>query len=229
MSAVIKSGDAAIAAKVRPIDHSAIQKPRGPAQVVPPETLALRRDIETLTRQLQQQTEEIDRLKAGVAQAFQDGEARGKAAGRQEATDQEEKRTSRLREGVALACARFDDSLASLERLSSLLALEGLQKLIGDPAHHRDLLIRTIRLNLDRLEANALVRVEVSLADFPGPLEAAGKAIGRGKLELRAVEELSAGQCRIRLRLGELDVGVAEQWAGLKGLLESLAEPEPPQ
>ena len=223
MSAIIiKSGDAqAIAAKVRSLAQAASPPPRPTAEITPPEILSLRREVETLFRQAQQQSDEIERLKADVDKAYAMGEAAGRTAEFSEATSREDERLTLARDAVALALTRFDEVLAELARISPLLALEGLQKIIGDPANYPELIGRTIDLHLERLGARSVVCVEVSTADFPDG--AAPTAAGR--LDFRTIDDLGPGQCRIKLRLGELDVGIDQQWGKLSALLCEMSEP----
>ncbi len=225
MSAVIiKSGDAqAIAAKVRSLDQAASPPARPTAEITPPEILSLRRDVETLSRQAQQQSDEIERLKADVDEAYAKGEAAGRKAGLLEATSREDERLSLARDSAALALAHFDEVLAELARISPLLALEGLQRVIGDPANYPELIRRTIDLQLERLGARSVVCIEVSPADFPDGASPTGSAASR--IDYRTIDDLGPGQCRIKLRLGEVDVGIDQQWGKLSALLCEMSEP----
>ena len=226
MSAVIKSNDAkALAARVRALDEAAPPAVRKSADVVPPETMALKREIETHTRQAQQQADEISHLKAAVEKSRRDGEADGRRAGRAEAEAQDAARLGALQDGLERALARFEAEVDELERLSPLLALEALRKVIGDPASYAEILERSISHAIAGLRAGAAVRLEVSSQDFPDL--SVLRDVASGGVEIRALDELAAGQCRIGLRLGQIDVGLGQQWGRLATLLTDLGAPDP--
>lgn len=229
MNGIIKFSDP-LAASARPL--AAMRTPPtpevAPEPLVDPEVAALRIELAAMGQQLKQRETEIEQLKRDVDAAFIDGEAEGREAGRLEADDGAQARLAALEAGLGRAAAEFAERMSGLEQLAVLLAHESLGKILDDRGAYADLLTRTIRAQLDRLERQAVICVETPRADFPDPeaLEALAAAVARPGLDIRASDELAAGDCRIRLRLGTLEIGVAQQWSRLGAALRALANPE---
>jgi type III secretion protein L len=226
---IIKSSDLASSVSVRPL--AAARKaiaPRRAEPFVDPELLALRREVEALRRDLAQRDEAIAGHKAALDLARHEGEAEGRKAGRLEADDGLVERTAKLQQSLERALQRYGEEIASLERLAPLLACAGLEKVVGNPASQAGLLGQVIRRRIETLDSQAVVRIEVSPGDFPDPeaLTMLAQATGRPGLEVLACDDLPAGGCRIKLRLGALEVGVGQQWDRLRETLEGLSEPE---
>ncbi|MFI4973096.1 MAG: hypothetical protein ACHP84_00995 [Caulobacterales bacterium] len=220
---------ASISSKVRPL-----ASPRRPPtlaaqdQVVPVELAALRREVESLSGRLSERTSEIERLRQDVSRAYREGEAEGRKAGLRELDKRRAEQLERLDAGIERAIDRFAQELASLERLAALVALEGLEKILGDPARYAELLAQVIRRQVDDLDANRILRIEVSSEDFddPAQVHALATNIGRRGLDVQTTDDLGSGDCRIKLALGSLEVGIAHQWSRLKPSLAALAAPE---
>src|SRR5262245_26143599 len=124
---VLDSWSAAMSVVIKPDDARAIRVRSAPF-VTPPtvnpvpvinaEITALRREVETLSRQLADKTAETERLHDDVRRAFRDGEADGRKAGLQEADDSRQAALALLETGVETALDRFKTSMAGLENLS---------------------------------------------------------------------------------------------------------------
>ncbi|HEY2710714.1 MAG TPA: hypothetical protein VGI95_21925 [Caulobacteraceae bacterium] len=192
---------------------------------VAPEILSLRGEVERLTQQLTAQQAEIEQLRQAAVDARRDGEADGRKRGRQESDSRRAEQLAKLERGVEIACAQFSEELLSLERLAGLVAREALAKVVGDPARHNELLLGAIRRQLEQLETSCIVSISVSRTDFDQSEELADLAasLARTGVDLAASDELKAGECRIKLSLGELSVGVPQQWERLEPALEALA------
>jgi flagellar biosynthesis/type III secretory pathway protein FliH len=222
VSPLIKS-DAAVKAGVRrlsaarPAHHVA----PSPAEL---EIASLRAQLESLSQQLQDGQAERRRLEDAAAQAFKEGET----AGRQEADERRAAAMALLEDGIAKAASRFGDEMAGLEKLAVLVARESVGKVLGDPELHADHLARIIRIEVARLADGAVLHVAVARRDFPHEEDVARLAqlLDRPELKLRASDELKAGECEIKAMLGAIEVGVAQQWDRLSGLLGELAAPE---
>ncbi len=233
MTLVIKSSDAAfISANVRSFAAANGRRPPEPVHdhVVPAEVLALRRELENLSHQLDQKAADVERLQADVARAYQDGEAEGREAGRKDADERRSEALAMLETGVGRAVEQFSRELASLERLSALLAREGLAKVLEASGPRTELVLETIRRHVQTLEARSVLRIEVSSKDFADATllrELAG-ALGQPALDVCASDRLASGDCLIKLRLGALEIGIDQQWGRLSAALQDLAEPAPP-
>ncbi len=126
--------------------------------------------------------------------------------------------------GLAEACAAATARLEALEPLAALIAREGLEKILGDPGVYPDLVERIVRRQLAGLKKRGVLAVEVSPLDF-SDREALSR-LGAGLSPTIAVEvndELAGGECHLRLKLGDVDVGVQRQWDALRRLLGELA------
>lgn len=171
---------------------------------------------------------EIEDLKRRLVEETKAAEARGHAGGLEAAERKGAERMAALSRTVGAAGAELSAVLASLERLAPLLARAGLEKIVGNADFAGDLLHGAVLTAVRQIESESLVRVEVARDDYPdlAPLrEALAAAAGR-PVEVRHAADLRGGDCRLRLRLGELEVGVNQQWERLSALLVSLSEPE---
>lgn len=230
MSVIIKSHDVeAIASKVRPLGAAPELAPPPLEPEPPAELLVARRELEAALGVADRQKEEIGRLKKEVRTAYSEGEAAGRAAGLKDANRREEERIELLRSGVKQALETLRQEFASLERLSSLLAREALGKILADPADAAELVVRIIRRQLEELSDQSTLQVNVSSRDFDQEgATSAQQALARPGLELRCTDALVSGQCRIKLKLGEVDVGLDQQWQALSALLQVQSEPRRP-
>ena len=230
MSGPILRGAAGLA-KVRPLSLGAASSgpARPPEPVVDPELVTLRLNVSALSLQVEQGDARLEQLERELKSVRLEALEQGRAEGQELADARMAERLAQLKAGVRQANALLAEEFARLESLALALAHEGLAKILGDPAAHKALLAATIRRQLGGLEAQAAFTVEVSPADFPDPasLSCLAAALARPDVELKAVEALGYGECRIRLRLGTLEVGVPHQWGRLQAALQALAEPDP--
>jgi flagellar biosynthesis/type III secretory pathway protein FliH len=198
---------------------------------VDPELVALREETDRLRRQVDQQRAEISGLRAqaeaAVREAEKQAEARGREAGLREAEDDSAKRLVRLESGVERAVAEFVQALSALERLAPELARQGLAAMLGAETDRPALVAAIVQRQLRRLEAQAVVRVEVSAADFPdeAALSALAHALGAPGVQIGAESGLFSGDCRVRLKLGTMEIGLNQQWERLDALLRDLSQP----
>lgn len=228
MNAVIKSADVA-AANVLPLNLAQRPPARPPELASAPVELAvLRHEVEALNRSLTEREADLDRLRGDVRRAYREGETEGRKAGLQAAETQRTDELKALQAGVAQACDDFDVSLRSLERLAVVVARESLAQVLADPEAQSGLAAQVIRRQIAQIEGESIVRVEVSAETFADDqqLRDLAQALGRPSLEILALNELGVGQCRIKLALGAIEVGVGQQWGRLSDLLTTLAQGE---
>ena len=114
-----------------------------------------------------------------------------------------------------------------MERLAVVLAVESLEKILGAPGSFADIAGQIIREQLGRLDKSAIVRIDVSATDFidADRVNALSSQIGGPTCEIHLCDDLSSGDCRIKMTLGTLDIGLNQQWSQLKSLLQDLSEP----
>jgi len=194
---------------------------------VDPERMALEEELRTLRQRLAQQEAQASDLRDEAQSAFEKGEARGREAGLREAADQEALRLARLETGIEHAQATFKQALAGLEHLAPALAEAGLAAVLGSPDDRASLVSAIIRQRLKALETRSIMHIEVSAADFADDqaLDALGGTLGSLGPLVQTSVALKSGACRIRLKLGTLDVGLDQQWRRLGALLQEMAEP----
>ncbi len=232
MTRVLKKDGAAVAQAVHSLASAwttASVAPAGaPPPAIDPELLALRAETQALKQQLEAQEAKLAELAAEAKAAFRKGEASGREAGLREAADQGEQRLARLEAGIGQAQAAFAQAMDGLERLAPALAHEALATLIGQAGDRPQLVAAIIGNQVRTLEARSVIHIEVSAADFPDDdaLAALEGTLGALGPSLQASVALKSGECRIRLKLGALDVGLDRQWAELAALLRDMAEGE---
>jgi flagellar biosynthesis/type III secretory pathway protein FliH len=221
VSGLIKSADAAARVFLRPL----IDAP-APAAVAPidPELLALRQLAEEQLLGLAERDAEIARLRDALAAASEAGRAEGRKAALDEATKLNARTLAVLQPAVQAALDRFAAALGSLDRLAALLARESLAIMIGEPGERAELLARMVALQVEAIEAAAILRIDVARTDFADPDTLAALAGGTA-CEIRATDDLKSGDCTITLRLGALEIGIDQQWGRIADLLGTLAEP----
>jgi type III secretion protein L len=174
---------------------------------------------------------EIERLQVALADMrarAPEAERRAREAGRQQGLEEAEQEADRLLAaictGVDQARAAWNDRLAELDALAAMLAQASLAKLFGDAPDLAELVTRSIRLRTQTLGRESVVSIRVSGADFPDDAtrDALRSAVSLGSSELVVDPALTAGECRLDLKLGSIDVGVASQWRELDRFFDLL-------
>lgn len=223
MSGVIKAGSAD--RMVRPI--GAVQARVGTEpRVGPPPKSAIELALEDAR-------DEISRLQTALIDArgiAEESETAAREAGRQEALlvarDEDDRRLASILDGVAAARSAWDDRLAKLDALAAMLARSALAKIFGDDAARAELVARAIALRVEALRGETVVSIRVSALDFPNTdaLAALRADAGVGAIEVKADGVLAAGESRIDLQLGHVDVGISSQWHELDRFFESILD-----
>lgn len=226
MSALIRAAEAVD--MVRPVPAGPIARPAPrptTAAATPAEPpAALEAEIETLRDALRQAVD-------ASAEAEKRAREEGREEGRDEMTAAEAKRIEALGEGLAAALARLDARLDALDRLAPLIARTALAKLVDDPGLHTELIGGTLARQLARLRRETVLRVRVSGHDFAddAALEALRARAGIGRTDLVCDPGLAAGECRLDLELGHVDLDLDAQWGELARLLDRLADEGDPR
>jgi flagellar assembly protein FliH len=227
VSGVIKSGNFADLSSVRPIGTQT-QAAVVPLQRQDEEKERLRRSVAALESQLRERDVAIDMLRKDVERAFEEGTAKGHAAGLAEAEDKQNARLDLLEGTARKAQEEVSAGLVSLDRLAALLARECVEKIVGNAEDRADLIGYIISVQIAKIDRAMLLAVEVSGEDFPDgeALTALSRRLGPIAVVLEANPELASGACIMRLRLGRLSVGIDQQWGALKDLLTDMSLPE---
>lgn len=149
----------------------------------------------------------------------------GMKAGRREARDDIAQRIALIEKGVEQARTAWDDRLAGIDALAVMLARSALAKVFGGGADLADLVTRAIDARMRVLRGESVVGIRVSASDFPDE-EALGSlrahADTRG-IDVVADPTLRAGDCRLDLQLGHIDLGIGSHWRELDHFFEALA------
>lgn len=220
---VIKSAAANISRNIRDLQ----QPPAPEARALPDPRLAeLWAQLEDREKALQRRMAENDRLTREAAAAYERGKAAGYEAGLQTADKREADRYDLLETGMERALAAYGDHRASAERLAVLVARECLDLMFGEHQHRSEFLYAAIRHQLDQLDAGSIVDIGVSAADF----DDVEKVLGEGRrgehprVVIRRDPALAPSEVRIAMTLGELSIGVDQQWGRLRRTLGDLVE-----
>jgi flagellar biosynthesis/type III secretory pathway protein FliH len=228
MSGLIRHRDAEANSTVRPFRPLSGRAAVCPAQAIDPQLILMQSEIETLQHQLETRDRQIEELAGAVEEAKAKGLEDGKAQGHAEAERGRDDFLAIIEEAATSALTDFHEALGSLERLAPLLASECLSRLVDEPANFEAVTAGILRLQLDKLENGSVVRVELSAKDFPSAaeLEQFLTRLGRPNLSVEASGALNAGDCRIKLSLGAIEVGIGQQWSELRSLLAEMSKSE---
>lgn len=223
MRAVIKSGDGSGDVRVRGL---AVKSP-------PPVPSAEARRITELQRQASEaeQTiatlqDQIGRLADEALNAMREGHAEGLIEGRKAAEDQSARLLVLLTEASDRASEDFRRSLTTLEAAAGTLASLALARIVSDAGSRQSLVVDTVHRAVADLFEGSVVSIEVSPLDFPDPsaLETLRLPQAAPPIDVRPVRGMASGDCRVRLRLGEIDLGLDGQLARLRAVLEASGE-----
>lgn len=168
--------------------------------------------------------ESLSRANADHALSVEGARRDAFEAGRQAGLDGKAEATAALRDGVADALLRLDERMIALERLSLLLARDGLERILGASSPQGDLVLRALRKQMGLVQANSVLEVRVAPSDFTEAQVVELQAELGPAIALVSDAGLTSGRCRLALKLGEAEVGVADQWANLRADLERLLE-----
>lgn len=186
--------------------------------LVDPEVLELRAETERLKSELADlKAGEPERMDAARAKARQEAEDAFKA--------DEAAKLKQLKAGLEDAIEAARPALANVERLALLLAEHALANAFDDVTSYRDQVANAVRHQAKLIGAAAILKLEVSRADF-GDDEALAdlaNALDHDMMELAAVHSLARGKARIRLMLGDVEIDLPRYWLEIKALLSDLA------
>lgn len=226
MTAIIKSSDPALDAAVRPIALAEMTAaPAAPGPDDREERFAA--CIAELEGRIAAMTRTAEELRAEAAAAFARGEEEGREMGRREAEDREQERLALLEKGIAACRKDFAEALGATERLAALLAKDCLDKLFADVSANADRVCALLRAQMIEVQQHELLAVVVSTSDFSEEgLERLRAVVPDRAVELRRDAALPTGSCKLRARLGEIDIGLGTQWQAVGDLLSAAAAGE---
>ena len=220
MSGVIKAGDRSFGPMIVALDLGR-EEPTGPATREDP----LVSENARLRKLLAEKEAEIAVLGETVGHARAEGEDAGRLAAEQAFEDDRQEALRLLADGIARAQEGLGDFVERAEALALLFTRAIVDKLFGEDADRQRIVGDLLRHQIAQIERHSLVAIEVSRLDFPDTREVAELA-ARLQLDptaLRVDEGIDAGACRMRLKLGILEVGPDRQWQAVRDMLDGLA------
>ena len=220
MSILIKAAAASRSVRVFAAASAPIQE--APPELVEDPELALLRAGNAELREL------VEELRQAAPRAEAKAREEGRREGLSAARRDDDARIERLGEGIAALAAAWDDRLNSLDDLAALLARGALAKLFDESDDYADFVVRMIGRQIRQLRRETLLGIRVSPADFPdaAALAPVSAAAGAGSTAIATDADLPAGECRLDMQLGHLDLGVRSQWGQLSELLQQMAAAE---
>lgn len=230
MSSLLKSG--------RTAGHDAVLRPV--RTLSSPEALEARLSdvrpvadpqLAFLESQIAELTSELVRLQterdASIAAAYEEGRSSALAA-----LERDEAAARDLLKGrLETVCEAFEVSLGGTQRLAVALAQAAVSKILGELPQGGAAVEAILRVQIARLRPETVIAVTVSAADFTeaDALDKLRTALAVPHLVIERDPRMARGDCRIALRLGQIEAGLATQWNNLVSFCETLAaEPGAP-
>lgn len=227
MTDIIKANNLADISAVRPVAGNFSAVPIVPLCKRDEERERLDKRIAVLEENARQKDAVIAALRDDVARAFEDGRMKGYKAGIDEAGDMQAARLSLLEENAGHAQAKLSDAIASLSRLSALLARDCVDAILGNGEDRVEIINRIIKTQIAKIEETTLLTVELSRQDFPDDesLMALAARMDVPAVVFSARPGMASGDCLMTLRLGSMEVGINQQWNCLRGVLNEIVLP----
>jgi flagellar biosynthesis/type III secretory pathway protein FliH len=183
--------------------------------------------IADLERALERTERLVSELRAEADERFREGRDEGYSSALREVQDREDARLAMLEQGVSAAIADLRTGAAAMEQLAVLLAQECLDIMLGDASSRADIVTALIRHQVSQIDVRALLNVSVSREDFgdDAALERLCAGLGLNPGQVTAQPDRLAGQCTMVLQLGQMEVGLDQQWGVLRQTLGQMARP----
>ena len=221
MSGLIKAGSVTAGLILAPFGHGAEAKAvrAAPKQ---PEQHPLEREIGRLREALAGREAQIAKHDDELAQARVAAELTGREAAQAEFEADRAAAVERLEQGIAKARNDRKEGFEQAQALALLVARGTLDKLFGDQGNRNEIIAALLSEQLERVGRELVVAVDVSRLDFPdtGELKELSERLGLGAGILGARVDLDEGACRMRLRLGTIDLGIDQQWGAVRALID---------
>lgn len=177
-------------------------------------------------------TEEVAELKEALRLSREEAEeesaaalAEGRKLAEEEFRRDEKAVLDLLDRHLADAAERLEAAFVRSERAGLALARAALERVLGPGAASAGMCEAIIRHQMQMLRSEHVLAIRISeevFCDGTGADEI-HDFLSSGQVELIVDPVLPAGDCRIVLRLGELEVGPETQWRALAALFAELA------
>lgn len=206
------------AASVRSLD---VQPPAKTPTLEERTIAALHADIEDLRQALKDaETRRLSDVEAAHKKGRDEAQAEFKRS--------EEDALAALKTAAAGALSALEAHFAEADKFGLALALAALEKIVAEPARYQELIVACILQQVKGLRQDTILSILVSNTDFTDEISLANLAAGLGASAIvTASPRLSAGECRIELRLGAIDISLPEYWTKLQAQCRRLLGREP--
>jgi flagellar biosynthesis/type III secretory pathway protein FliH len=174
---------------------------------------------------IEQREAEIIAHAQALAKSFAEGEESGRLAMEAEIDDDRAASLMLLGDGIDAAKTELGHALENAESIALMVAQMALEKMFGETETRKSTVADLIRHQFRQIGHDSFVSLAVSRADFPNTNEVAELAaeLSVASDRVRVSDELKAGDCRMRMQLGTLDIGLGRQWGSIRALLEDMA------
>lgn len=230
VSGLFKAGDAHMQGALRPLEAALPAARQAEPFLTRPD---MPEPDEALDRQCIELEAAIVDLRHRIAQMETEADQREEAAferGRQDGLDHVAGEENRRLDMLAASLERLQPTreriLADCETLALQLSRTALKRVFGEAELQADLLRATLTYHLSALQRDMVRQVRVSGRDFRSADDLATLGERFPGLAVIADDTLQPGDCKVDLRLGSLDIGLAGQWQRLSVYFDQLAQAE---
>ena len=129
-----------------------------------------------------------------------------------------------LQSGMKNATQYLAKRLDTLDGLALFLSQTALEKIVGDNKKYKDLISRMIDLQITGLRKETVLQILVSSIDFPNKtsLKSLALKLNLDAATIKADPQLTAGESRIDLRLGHIELSVPGFWNDIQELFSEI-------
>lgn len=222
MSAVLKSDGIGLANLVKP--HRDEVAPASLPEVDHEGDL-LKARIKQLEAEVAQATQNAQKHEALLTTAAEQARTESYEQGLRDAQTLENERVEALRKSAHKAAQALENTFADAEALAVLLARTCLETMFGTGEGRAQIACDLIHNQLDKLAHGTLIVVKVSTKDFADELaiDALAKEVGLDRSLFELDDGFAAGDVRMGLGLGQIELGITQQWASLREIIDDWA------
>ena len=151
---------------------------------------------------------EISNHQAELDKAYARGVEEGRAAAEDAFEEDRAEGLALLRTALENAHSELQTRLEGVDRIAQCIGEACLTQMIGVEDIFRPMLAQAIGTHVKRLEQETVLSVAVARVDFPDTREVAAVLTGLGLSPdiVEVSDDLDSGQCRIGLRIGQVEL-----------------------
>jgi flagellar assembly protein FliH len=175
---------------------------------------------------LREAGDRVRTLETAIEEREREAFERGRAVGEEAATSRLERdwndQRDAFRDALAMCATQVDRRFTELEAFALDLAEAALARLVDDASQRRGLLATTIARHVGALAADTVIGIHVSPDDVPDAAAIGASLPPALASRIRVTPGLDAGEVRIELLSGSLDIGLHSQASRIASTLERL-------